>query len=369
MDHIARAFECGARWFVVKGEEAKLPRHVLRMLRQSGWHREWRAAQNHFSPVFLPSPESDASAFVRKFHREDKWKYLTYKCLEFYPGRFIRVKKMGGGISSAVTFKAVKGIQLDGEDLQSPVIIKIDSAHNATMEHECYFRYIRPYISNQVGRIDAPSRILNRDTAAIVYSFAGHADSAHALDSMANALSGAVRYESSCDYERFRSTLDEVFDEILPRIHRITPAREFGAGSVIDCHSRVVEPEEPKFSSYPNARFHEVPVVEFYKSYQARMQPWWQIVMSDDMTFISQPRYDENVKDIQKAKPSDPVLLASPSDQYFVFHGIFRVGDQFIIAEGTGSGSCGPLSAYSFARKNALGERIVGTGKGLLVQG
>jgi len=320
MDHIARAFECGARWFLVKGEEDKLPRHVLRMLKQSGWHREWRAAQNHFKPIFLPQPGIDSSEFVRAFHRREDWKYLTYKSLEFYPGRFVSVKQMGGGISSAVTFKAVKGIMIDGEYLQSPSIIKIDSAHNATMEFERYFRYVRPYIANQVGRVERPARILDRGTASIVYTFAGHPDSEHSLDSMANALAAAIRHEVSCDYERFRKALDEVFDEILPSIHRITPSREFGNADDIDCHSGVVEPSEPKYSAYPNASFNEYRKEEFYKSYVLRMQPWWTIEMSDGIGFEPQPLFNDALSDPPKGLTN-----------CFVFHDIFRDHDRYVI--------------------------------------
>lgn len=359
MDHIARAFERGARWFLVKGEEDKLPRHVLRMLRQSGWHREWEAAQRNFVPIFLPKPESDSSEFIRKFHRTDEWKYLTYKNLEFLPGRIISVKKMGGGISSAVTFKAVKGIKLDGAFLQSPVIVKIDDAHNAMMEYERYFRYVRPYISNQVGRVGEPARILNRKTASIVYSFAGHPDSDHTLDSLSNALATTMRYESSCDYERFRKAFDEVFDEILPCIHRITPSREFGNAESVDCHSGVVEPVEQKLSAYPNVSFNEFPVDEFVKSYVSRMQPWWTIEMGAGADFVSQPLYSEYI---------DKVERQSEGTWHCVFHGIFRDHDKYVIEAYDDEARLGWLTGLT-ADHVARYRHILSPGKTLWMKG
>lgn len=323
MDHIARAFLCGARWFLVKGTESKLPRHVLRMLKQSGWHREWESVKRN---VKFHS-DDEQGVFMRRFRQKDEWQYLTYKGLEYFPGHFITVDKMGEGISAAVTFKAIKGVKLDGGYLQSPSIIKIDSAFNTAMEYERYFRMIRPYISNEVGRVERPERVLNRDNASIVYTFAGRQNPAHTLNSMGTLIRSLIAYESSCDYRRLRFALDMVFDEILPQIHHVTPNREFGEGDVYDLHSGAVDSPNSKEAAFPNILFNEFSAEEFHKGYICRMQPWECIALPNDARFMSQPQYDENLK---KCNLTDE--MANPDrDEWFTFHGIFRVGDSYVL--------------------------------------
>ena len=323
MDHMTRAFLCGARWFLVKGEESKLPRHVLRMLKQSGWHREWESIKHSSeAPDFLP--HDDRSLFMRRFRQKDEWQYLTYKGLEYFPGHFITIEKMGEGISAAVTFKAVKGVKLDGEYLQSPCIIKIDSAFNTAMEYERYFRMIRPYMSNEAGRVERPERVLNRDNASIAYTFAGRQDPAHSLKSMGEMIKSVILYETSCDYEKFRFAFDMVFDEILPKIHRVTPNREFGEGTVYDLHSGAIDSPESKMASFPNILFNEFSIKDFYKGYLSRMQPWNRIKLPEGAKFISQPKYDEQFHIIGKAEEY-------ANARWFTFHGIFRIGDCYVL--------------------------------------
>ena len=323
MDHIARAFLCGARWFLVKGTESKLPRHVLRMLKQSGWHREWESVKH--SVRFLSDDER--SIFMRRFRQKDEWQYLTYKGLEYFPGHFITIDKMGDGISTAVTFKAIKGVKLDGEYLQSPSIIKIDSAFNTAMEFERYFRMIRPYISNEAGRVEMPERVLNRDNASIVYTFAGRQNPAHSLNSMGALIRSLIACESSCDYRRLRFAFDMVFDEILPQIHRVTPNREFGEGDVYDLHLGAVDSPNSKDSAFPNILFNEFSAEDFHKGYLCRMQPWECIELPVNARFMSQPQYDECLKELNASKGT-----ANPNnDDWFTFHGIFRVDDSYVI--------------------------------------
>lgn len=282
MEHIARAFFSGAKWFLVKGEEAKLPRHVLKLLKQVGWHREWRTVKNSFhAPEFVYENQGDD--FSRRFDRTEEWKYLTYKSLEYFPGKYITIKRMGGGISSAVTFKATKGVKLGDDFLQTPCIIKIDTSYNTMMEFERYFRMIRPYIANECGRVEMPERVLNRTYSSIVYTFAGKQDKAHTLESMGDMLDDNVASQTACDYETYRYALQCIFDEILPKIHRVSPELEFAdigkssalPSEVMDAFAWKDNPERK--SSFPNYYFCEFEPFEFWKSYMLRMQPWGRI--------------------------------------------------------------------------------------------
>lgn len=281
MEHIARAFSCGAKWFLVKGEEAKLSRHVLKLLKQVGWHREWRSVKNSSqAPEFVDENQGDD--FSRRFNRTEEWKYLTYKSLEYFPGKFITVKKMGGGISSAVTFKATKGVELGDDFLQTPCIIKIDTSYNTMMEFERYFRMIRPYIANECGRVEMPERVLNRTYSSIVYTFAGKQDQAHTLESMGDMLDDNVACQTACDYETYRYALNCIFDEILPKIHRVSPELELAdigkpsasPSEVMDAFKWKWEDKSERESSFPNYYFSEFKPSEFWKSYMLRMQPW-----------------------------------------------------------------------------------------------
>jgi hypothetical protein len=305
MAHIARAFWCGARWFLRKGEEDKLPRHVLSFLRQPGWHGEWESIKSQSdSPIFIyDNPNSE---FAHRFDSSNEWKYLTFKCLEFFPGRFIAVRQLGGGVSSAITFKATKGIIVDDVPLQTPSIIKIDNAYNTMMEYERYFRFIRPYMANEAGRIELPERILNRRCSSIVYTFAGRQDKLHDLKSMSEMLKGDILYETACDYEKYRFAFDCIFEEILPRINRVSPYREFGEAGKHRIYSNIEDElnktaeenqknsKKERYSGFPNLSFGETE--KFYESYIARMQPWGEIKLKDNAFFQVQPKS----KDVEK---------------------------------------------------------------------
>lgn len=321
MEHIARAFWCGAKWFLKKGEEDKLPRHILHMLRQPGWHREWAAVKKGKEcPEF--NYEKKNTRFEHVFDRNAKWKYLTYKCLEYFPGRAISVEKMGGGISSAVTFKAVKGAKVGDEYLQMPSIIKIDSAHSTMMEFERYFRMIRPYMANEAGRIEKPERILNRDSSAIVYTFAGKQDGAHQLKAMSSMIEADIQYKTTCDFEKYRYALNCVFDEILPKIHRVSPLIEFSGGTLPqaltasshDAFAIIDYSEVVKESSFPNPYFNECLPDQFWKSYAMRFMPYGRMELS-------------NLQEIKIQKPDG-------NRTYLTFHNVMpdpRDKSKFII--------------------------------------
>lgn len=302
MGHIARAFKCGATWFLRKGEEDKLPRHILSVLRPTGWHREWNAIKSGSdAPKFIY--EKPDTVFADRFEHTREWQYLAYKSLEYFPGNFVFIRQMGGGISTACTFKATKGIKLDGSFLQAPSIVKIDTAHNTTMEYERYFRMIRPYIANEVGRIEQPERVLNRKYSSIVYTFAGKLDSAHELEAMSGLIEQDILYRSSCDYEKYRMAFDCIFDEILPKLHRVSPEREFNEFLEPEVYSAIEGKGNEKRgsggskerrSAFPNKFFGEVAPVEFHRSYIARMQPWKLVKLEESAVFVDQPLIGED---------------------------------------------------------------------------
>lgn len=302
MGHIMRAFQCGAMWFLQKGEEQKLARHLMDVVKKGSWKREWRAMQE-YNPVEFVYNGKDQS-FDDKFRHTDEWKYLTAKSLEFFPGKFIEVKKMGGGISTASTFSVQKGLKLDGNALQSPMIIKIDTAPNTRMEYQRYFRYIRPYMANEAGRIEKPCIIIERNCSAIVYTFAGRQDKAHALDSMKNMLKEDIVFKASCDYEKYRKAFDMIFDEILPKIHRVTPNREFGDGEE-NRHQEVfskpaaLDAKTSPGASFPNLQFGEVEKKDFYQTYLIRFPHFGRRELGNN-AFVCQPRFvpdeDGNIK-------------------------------------------------------------------------
>ena len=235
MGHISRAFVAGADWFVRKEDVGKLPRHLISLLSLWHWRKEWDSLRN------LQLCNDEAFDFVNCNTFSNEQKYLAYKVLENLPGKNIHVKTMGGGMSSAVTFKAWKTVGDKGENLQNPVIVKIDSAFNTMTEYERYFRFIRPYIANECGRIEARNKIVDKDNSAIVYSFAGKNDPSHSLSTMKEQLAKDIKFLSRCDYEKYAHVFDTIFDDILPKIHRVSPKLEIEEG----------------LSSYPNPIFGE----------------------------------------------------------------------------------------------------------------
>lgn len=265
MEHITRALNEGAKWFLVKGEEAKLPRHVLKLLKQPGWHKEWNSLD------LRPQFTCDDGVFLKKFLDKPEWQYLTYKVLNRFPGTEIHIKKMGGGISNATTFRAEKGEKDEnGRFLQTPHIVKIDNEHAMRTEYERYTRFIRPYMANESGRVEQPERVINRESAAIVYTFAGKQDDAHVLASMGSMLKDDLMSRSVCDFEKYRDALDWIFDDILPKIHKV---------KLNDEHT-----------SYPNALFGEVPQENWLANYRARMMPCGRVEISQD--FVCQNSSD-----------------------------------------------------------------------------
>lgn len=293
--HIMRAFQCGASWYLKKSEPEKIKRHVMELFKRSVWREDWQAMKECASIQFVYDCKSQE--FEDKFNRYEGWKYLTAKCLEYYPGKFITVSEMGGGLSTSVTFKARKGLRLDGRELQSPVIVKIGTSYNTRMEYERYFRWIRPYMSNSAGRIEAPSVILDRNTSAIVYTFAGRNDGSHRLVSLKEMIERDILFRSSCNFAKYERVFDMLFDDILPKIHRVTPDREFGSGEknrhveVFSCLEALdAKPSEEAF--FPNAAFGEVEREDFWRSYVRRFPVSKRYRLKDNAKFVDQPYCD-----------------------------------------------------------------------------
>ena len=303
MGHIVRALSVGANWFLKKDQCQKLARHMLALISKHEWAKEWQticAEQKGASSFETEHKDNKAwRDFCTSF--TDERKYLTYKCLEKFPGRTILIKPMGGGFSTSATFQAVKVPANNCAPLQSPLIVKIDTAHNTRLEYERYFRFIRPYISNQTGRIDNPERVLDEENAAIVYTFAGKQDGFHELVTMKSLLERDIKNRSSCDYAHYASAFDIIYDEILPRIHAVRPELEFDDISLSDFPNRVFdEIAETKGdetlgtsrndSSCPIKVEHiarTTDVDAFLANYLCRM-PFGKIVSSDDFDIVSQ---------------------------------------------------------------------------------
>ena len=224
MGKLARAFRNGAKWFLRKNELPDLPRILHSLLTRREWEPEWRTIQECDLVAFDFEQVRGTKAFTSRFNAARQ--YLTYKCLEKYPGRTIRITPMSGGLSSAVTFKAVKVTGQKSEILQMPLVVKIDTLVNTRMEYERYFRFIRPYIPNDSGRVENPERVIDRHHSAIVYTFAGTDVGAGRLLDMKSILMSELKGE--CDFRDVRQHFDELFSIIMPRLHRVSPDVELG---------------------------------------------------------------------------------------------------------------------------------------------
>ena len=224
MGKLARAFRNGAKWFLRKEELPDLPLILHSLLTRREWEPEWRTIQECNLVAFDFEQVRGTKDFTSCFDAARR--YLTYKCLEKYPGRTIRITPMSGGLSSAVIFKAVKVTGRKPDMLQMPLVVKIDTLANTRMEYERYFRFIRPYIPNDSGRVENPERVLDRHHSAIAYTFAGTDVGAGRLQDMKSILMSELKGE--CDFRNVRQHFDELFSVIMPRLHRVSPAVELG---------------------------------------------------------------------------------------------------------------------------------------------
>ena len=253
MGKLARAFRNGAKWFLRKNELPDLPRILHALLTRREWEPEWRTIQECNLVAFDFEQVRGTKAFTSRFDAARQ--YLTYKCLEKYPGRTIRITPMSGGLSSAVTFKAVKVTGQKPKMLQMPLVVKIDTLANTRMEYERYFRFIRPYIPNDAGRVENPERVIDRHHSAIVYTFAGTDAGAGRLQDMKSILMSELKGE--CDFRNVRPHFDELFGIIMPRLHRVSPDVELG--------------ELSDLTSFPNPELGEIGRAGFLGNWISRI--------------------------------------------------------------------------------------------------
>lgn len=290
MGHIARAFRCGAKWFLKKGEEEKLPRHIFSLMRRMEWEKEWNVVNKqlwHWEQRKVETRRQQE--FYDRFNTNEKWQYLVYKSMEKYPGVNVEINPMGEGFSTAATFQAVK-CEPGKKPVQTPVIIKIDNVYNTRLEYERYFRFIRPYIANRSGRIEEPELVLDDENSAIVYSFAGRQSERYDLNTMSNMLRRDIKNRSSCDFESYGKAFEIILSDILPRIHNVKPNLEF--------NNEAAEINETP-SGFPNRFFGEVRVgskknediskEDFLANWLCRM-PLCRTL--DDREFIAQDKAD-----------------------------------------------------------------------------
>ena len=303
MGHMSRAFKMGADWFIRKDEIEKLPRHLLSILSLRNWHKEWDAIKRLGlcnDPGVVCKNAKKKEDFEKEYKEERK--YLTCKCLEKLPGRNIEVSPTGGGFSSSATFRARKWSEDKNEAdkkgakiyLQDPVIIKIDTAFNTMTEYERYFRFIRPYIANESGRVESKEITLDHNNSAITYTFAGKNDDSRMLDTMKNMLADDVRYMARCDYKKYEAVFDEIFNDILPKIHRVSPDNP--------------NLESP-ISSYPNRIFGE--------------KDW------KDGGFIG--NYLARIPLLRSVSVKEFVDQGAPGSVPFEMHGVATEGEQKVI--------------------------------------
>ena len=254
MGHLARAFRYGASWFVRKNEIENLAQIVASLKKRRSGIDEWKTVCEAGAVEFTFDECSKREAFIAAF--DEARRYLTYKCLERLPGRVIRIRPMGGGFSTSATFKAVK--ESGGVVLQVPLVVKIDNRSRMAMEHERYSRFIRPYIPNDAGRVESAKRVIDEEHAAIVYTFAGTQNGKRHLTDMKSMMIEDFISARRCDFRKYRTSLDQLFDEILPRIHTVSPDIETDG--------------MPGGSSYPNPDFWELPSEDMLGNWLRRIR-------------------------------------------------------------------------------------------------
>ena len=241
MGHMSRAFKQGADWFIRKDEIQKLPRHIASLMAFRRWKAEWRKIQDLglcSAGDFIKSSGEKYEEFWDRF--DECRRYLTYKSLEKFPGRQMAICPMSGGFSTAATFRVTKGSSCDGVFLQTPVIVKIDRLFNTMTEHERYFRFIRPYLANESGRVESRAISLDVENSSIVYTYAGKNSSSGRLLTLRRLLEQDVMNETRCCFKRYEPLLDELFDNILRRIHHVSPELECGGTSACSSYPNVI---------------------------------------------------------------------------------------------------------------------------------
>jgi hypothetical protein len=151
--------------------------------------------------------------------------------MEGLPGDHVRIRQLGGGISTAVTAKAWK--RINGRyDRLPPIIIKIDHPFEMGMEQERYRRFIAPYLSNRAGRIQQPPFRAGRKYSAITYTCAGSSQGVSEGSNRTEILpllkllemNFPTRSREVIPADQYDGLFRQLLEDTLPRIHGLAPA-------------------------------------------------------------------------------------------------------------------------------------------------
>ncbi len=232
---VRRAYVKGADWFLKKNEGHKLPSRLRELLRTSLWRKEWNA-MGSVPDLFDMTPPYNIDPSLH----EERNCYLWCKVLECLPGDDIRIQKLGGS-GGAVTVKAWKRVGKDF-DLLPPMIVKIDDYFPMSMEYERYQRFIYPYLSNRVGRVDRRAVRAGYSRSAIGYTCAGNSQGVHTTHAQLEIVDLETLLKRNLDRhnavvipaKHYSSILNILLADILPRIHNIDPNYEDGSNNDSD---------------------------------------------------------------------------------------------------------------------------------------
>ena len=285
MGHEKRAFDEGAAWFLKKSEYKKLARHLNSLFRKPEWQGEWRAIQEigrlTTEDVFVFEDADDDVLRNRLITSTGgEYAYLIYKALRTLPGKKIYMKRIGAGYGGAMTIKAWKGSKS-----LSPVIIKVDSRFNTVMEYERYFRFIRPFLANECGRIENPAISIDNEHSVIVYTFAGRAGNRQGILSLRSMLEADMESPDRCSDGKYSKILGRILNEMLPRLHNIRVKGETDKDDIFGAST-----------SFPNPALDEVPndIMHFSDNYIYRLPLERRMV--GDYRFVSQRYHSDSAK-------------------------------------------------------------------------
>ena len=244
MSHIERAFARGATWFLSKADAWKLPECYCERLQHKQWVREWTAIRSGVDWDIGPGERVDEAS-----------RYLIWKAMEGMPGGTIRVKGLAGGIGGARTLRAVKAVN-DRYNRATPVVIKIDERFRMLMERERYYRFVHPYLSNLVGRIEQPLAEGGDNRASLAYSYAGTGQGVgerSARRSEVVTLENLLQRNLPKSHDQilgpdvYAELFEQLLGDVLPRLHVIDPRSEL---SELDYPNAVFEESASAVDSY-----------------------------------------------------------------------------------------------------------------------
>jgi hypothetical protein len=276
--YIVRSIAGGADWYCRKDQPHRLLRNILSLQmpkRAPSMVEDYNDAlriQPHWEGAEVPlahllerdlEESSNNSARIKVFS-------CIRELLDDLPGSILYAMKLSGGLSGALTLKVFRrcedqrgpgGAQLMSlNDGPAPMVVKVGRYHPMLDEYLRYKKFMRPYIDNNVGRIDKQAVQADWKFGAIAYSYAGERQGAKLVHSIAEARSIREVLKTNLaqadhlirPFEDYQPVLDKLFYEILPRIHRIKQQ--------VHRHS---------YTDYPNQYFEEYP--NSTQAYQIRL--------------------------------------------------------------------------------------------------